>query len=52
MVVAGEYGYIVFFNLITKLKIRAGHLNTQGFGLIGAGNNATVVVAEYNNRLP
>ncbi len=34
-----------------ELESRRAHRDTQGLGLVGAGNHATVVVEQHNDRL-
>jgi hypothetical protein len=51
MVIGREYGDPVLFDDMPGLEIRDGHSHSQPSGLIAAGNDASVIIAEHDDGL-
>jgi hypothetical protein len=51
IIVGGESSYFVFFYQRAGFEIRLTHGNAELFGFITAGDDTSVIVAQYHNRL-
>ena len=51
LIVAGEHGYLLVWELLGKLEVWGSGFDAHLLGFVTAGYDTAIVVAQYNNRL-